>query len=160
MNWLQLHLLLVTVPMTGLLLGLGLLVYGQVRRRPALRKLGLGVLIAASLAGLLAFAVGRRAEVEARKLPGVEPQRLDSHAGGAEAARIALAVLAAAAIGVLLVRDDSAAHPWLTGGIAVFALVAVLLVARAALLGGEIRHPGLRGEISGPAPPGQDAAGG
>jgi hypothetical protein len=152
-NWLQLHLLLVTVPMTGLALGLALLVYGQLRGRAAARRLGLAVLIGGSLVGLLAFAAGRRAEAQANALPGVEPARVERHAGGAEAARIALVVLAAASIGVLLVRRESAALPWLAGGIAVFALVAIVLVARAALLGSEIRHPETRGAHSDPAPP-------
>ena len=159
MTWIQLHLALVTVPLTGLALGFGLLVFGQLRRRPGLRRCGLGLLVVASLVGLLAFAAGRRAEEKARALPGTDMQRVEHHAGGAEAARIALVVLAAASIGVLLVRADSPAHPWLAGGIAVFALVAFLLVARAALLGGAIRHPELRGAPAG-APPEPGGPGG
>lgn len=153
MNWLQLHLVLVTVPLTGLALGLGLLVWGQLKRRAAVRRFGLALLIGASLVGLLAFAAGRRAEAQARALPGIEVVRVDRHADGAEAARIALVVLAAVSIGVLLVRSDSAALPWLAGGIAVFALVAIVLVARAALLGSEIRHSELHGASTQPPAP-------
>ena len=157
MNWLQLHLVLVTVPVTALALGFGLLVWGQLRARAAVRRLGLAVLIGASLVGLLAFAAGRRAETQARALPGTEVVRVERHADGAEAARIALVVLAAASIGVLLVRSNSAALPWLAGGIAVFALVAIVLVARAALLGGEIRHSALHG--ASPEPPAPEPRG-
>ena len=61
-------------------------------------------------------------------------------------------MLALASAGVLLVRQDSGAHPWLVGGLVVFGLVAALLVARAVAYGGEIRHPGIRGQTSAARP--------
>jgi hypothetical protein len=154
-NWITAHLLLIGLPALGLPTGLVLLVTGQVRRSDRLRRAGLVILVVASLAGLATFAAGRRAatQVEAT-VPGVDPELILRHAAGAEAARLALVVLAAASAGVLCVRRDSGALPWLIGGLAVFGLVAVLLVGRAALYGGEIRHPALRGQVSAvrPAP--------
>jgi len=144
-NWVTAHLLLIGLPAIGVPVGVLLVTAGQVRRTPSLRRAGLVVLLAASVLGLVTFAVGQRAarQVETA-VPGVDPALILRHAEGAEAARLALIVLGLASAGVLAVRRDSGALPWLVGGLVVFGLVAVLLVVRAARFGGDIRHPELR----------------
>jgi uncharacterized membrane protein len=140
MTWPQIHQILVYTTVVTLPLGFLLLFAGALRHRHRLRRFGLGLLLAASLVGLLAFAAGGHAKLALLEAGGVRVDRIQHHQQGAEAARIALIVLGAASIAVLLVRDNSAAHPWLTGGLVIFALVATLLLFRAALLGRAILH--------------------
>lgn len=149
MNWTTAHLLLIGMPALGLPVGLALTLAGQGLKRPVLLRAGLIVVLAACLLGLLTFLAGERAARDLEKLePGVNAGLVHRHAEGAEAARLALGVLALASAGVLLVRRDSGALPWLVGGLVVFGLVAALLVARAARFGGEIRHPELRDQAA------------
>ncbi len=153
MNWPQIHQILVYIPVATLPLGFLLLLAGAARHRHRLRRLGLGLLLGASVVGLFAFAAGGRAKLALLERGGVAADRIERHQQGAEAARIAMAVLAAASIAVLLVRDDSAAHPWLTGGLVIFALVATLLLGRAALLGRAILHSAPAAGAAVSAPP-------
>jgi uncharacterized membrane protein len=143
-SWPHVHVVVVHLPVLGLPAGMLLALAGRLRRNRDLECAGLLMIVAAALIGLLAFASGQRAERALDATTGLPAEWVEPHEDAAEIARIALLILAAAAIGTLLVRRDSAALPWLVTATAVFGLVAALLVARAAQLGGRIRHPELR----------------
>jgi uncharacterized membrane protein len=143
-TWPHVHVVVVHLPVLGLPAGMLLALAGRLRRNRDLELAGLLMIVAAALLGLLAFASGERAEDALDETTGLPAAWVEPHEEAAEIARIALLILAAAAIGTLLVRRDSAALPWLVTATAVFGLVAALLVARAAQLGGRIRHPELR----------------
>jgi uncharacterized membrane protein len=143
-TWPHVHVVVVHLPVLGLPVGMLLALAGRLRRNRDLECAGLLMIVAAALIGLLAFASGQRAERVLDATTGLPAAWVEPHEDAAEIARIALIILTAAAIGTLLVRRDSAALPWLVTATAVFGLVAALLVARAAQLGGRIRHLELR----------------
>lgn len=150
MNWPHLHVIIVHFPILGIPVGFLLAVIGLWRRNRGLETAGLAMIVVASLVGLVAFASGQRAEEQLKAEFGLEETWVEPHEEAAEVARIALLVLAAAALGTLLVKRDSPTLPWLIGATALFALLSAVLVARSALLGGKIRHPELRTTLTEP----------
>jgi uncharacterized membrane protein len=144
MNWAYAHLLLNHLPVLGSFLGLGLLLAGLVRRSPALSRAALWTLLATALLGIATFWTGERAEELVEELPGVEHELIHEHEEAAEQARIAFLAAGALALAALVFRREGAARRALLGLTLVVALVAAVLLARAANLGGPIRHPEIR----------------
>jgi hypothetical protein len=142
----QVHLALNHLPVVGALLASVVLVLGALVRNAPLRHFGLGLLVFAMVAALPVYFSGEPAEERIEHLPGVSEQTIEHHEDAALTALIAILVggsIAGAALLTAAMRRDKAAQ-------ALFALAlvssvsATALLARAAHLGGQIRHDELR----------------
>jgi len=150
MNAAHLHLMVNHLPVFGALFAGCILAYGLYRSLPALVNVGLVLALAAGIGAFVASQTGERAEGIVEDLPGVTEMAIHEHEEAAEAATWAAIVTGLLAL-VGLALPDRAHRVQRLVAMATLALTVVTfaLVARAANLGGMIRHT----EISALAPP-------
>ena len=142
MNWAHIHLAfnhvpVILVPVSGLILMLA-----TFRRSAELARMGGGMLALTAVLGVGVYFTGEPAEDVVENMSGVSKPAIETHEEAAEAAVIATAVAGLLALGFLIAerRRDSRATVLLVATL-VATLVAAGLMARAANLGGAIRHP-------------------
>jgi hypothetical protein len=140
MNAAHLHLLLNHVPVFGVFFALVLLGLARVRRSEELARIGLGTLVISGLAAAAAMATGEPAEHAVENLAGISKRGIEAHEEASELAAIATYVGAVIALAALALRRRIA----FANNLRLLALFAALaafgLMARAANLGGQIRH--------------------
>lgn len=101
-----------------------------------------------ALLAVPAFLTGEPAEKIAEPLPGVSHPTIERHEDVAKAAFIVTLVAGGVALAGLWLARGKAVASWCATSVLLAALVAAGLMARAANLGGKVRHT----EIRGPAP--------
>lgn len=145
MNGAHLHLMVNHLPIFATAFGLVFLLLGL--WRPALavvRRAGLLFLVVGGLGAGAAYLTGEPAEEVVEDLPGVTNERIHEHE---EAAEFALIVCGAAGLVALALlwrrrgREIDNASTMIAAGATVLAFA---VLARAAWLGGEVRHTELR----------------
>lgn len=142
MNPAHVHLMINHVPLFAALFGGALLVWGLLKNQPALRSAGLVLGVIGGLSGVIAAKSGERAEEIVEEYAGTNETALEAHEEAGEAAQWAAALLGLIALGGLLVPKGRVQLRRRTEWLAVLAfLIALGMVARAANLGGPIRHP-------------------
>lgn len=160
MNAAHLHLLLNHVPVIGSVAALLLLAFGMVRRSEEVTTLGLVSVVVVALFGAAAFFTGRAGEEVVEHLPGISRQLVHTHEEASEIAFIILGVAGAA--GLITVFLLHARHR-LSRALLVITLLLEIggtgMVAYAASLGGQIRHPEARPGFVAPAEGGAEAGG-
>lgn len=158
MNGAQLHLALNHVPVIGILFCIFVLGWGLLRRSTDITRVGFVLLVFVGLAAGGAFLTGEPAEEVVEEQPGVSDDRIHEHEESGEFALIVTGIAGALGlVGLVLGRRSDA--PRTLGWIALLAaVVAAATLFRTAHLGGQIRHPELRGEVS-TGPPTLDDAG-
>jgi hypothetical protein len=149
MDWIQAHLLFNHVPVIGVWIGALVLAWGLVKRKDETRRLALGLLAILALSAAPVYLSGNEAEDRAESLPGVSVVQVSDHESAASVALAGCVLLGLVAAAVLVAfrRRETIATGWLTGVLGL-ALVCSALLAWAAHLGGEIRHPEIRGAFS------------
>ena len=149
MNVAHLHLLLNHVPTVGSVVALGLLLLALVRRDEGLKHAGLEVLFAIAVLTLPVYVSGVAAYRELREQPGMSELAVLLHQDAALAG-LALTELAGfvAWVGLWQTRRRGRAAPGIVPVVVVLLTVSVAVMARAATLGGEIRHPEIRAAAS------------
>ena len=131
------------LPVVGLLFVVVALAVGRWWRSDAILRLGLGMLVAVSLAAIPVFLSGEPSEESIKDLAGVSTRAIEAHEDAARVALIGLELLGLATL-VALVRSRGRAVPRRFAGILLVAAVALSgLLAWTAHLGGGIRHPEL-----------------
>ena len=148
------HLLLNHVPTVGFLIGLLLFVSSWIARNVELKRASLLVLVGVALVTIPAYVSGNAAEevlcagggkTPACADPSVSKSLIETHEGAALLAFAAIVLTGAFAwLGLWQIRRTSRAESWNLAVILLLTLVAFGLVARAANIGGEIRHPEIR----------------
>jgi len=144
-NAAHLHLILNHVPVLGTLIALLLLVTAFVEKSDDLRRAALALFVGVALMAVPVYMSGEPAEDLVERLPGVTNQQIDRHEDAATQALIAVGL-----VGVLAIAALAAArrHPRgsraLTVATLAFGIVTGGLMARVALLGGQIRHSEIR----------------
>lgn len=142
MNGAQIHLAFNHLPVVGAIFSLVFLIIGM--KFEALKKAGLILLVAASIAALPAFFSGEPAEDIAKPLPGVTKQLIHDHEEAAEAAAIVL-VIAGLAAALQMVLAHKGREPKALGIVTLLlTLAATLAMANTAHKGGLIRHDEIR----------------
>jgi len=161
MNGPHLHLAFNHLPVVGsVIIGLVLFV-ALVPAGKAFRRLALAGLVVVALAGLPAFFSGEGAEEGIEHLPGIEERRIGQHEDLAKVALIVLEFAGAVGLAGLIIFRRRAIPGSLLALALVVDLGAVVLLARVATLGGEIRHPEIRAgadaaPVPAPGPGGDD----
>ena len=148
-NLTHLHLLLNHVPTVGSVVALGLLLLALVRRNEHLKHAGFEVLFVIAVVTLPAYMSGVGAHQNLRDQPGLSDNAMRVHQ---DAALAGFAVTEFAGfvawIALWQSRRRGRAAQGLVPAVTLLSIVALALMARAATLGGEIRHPEIRTDLS------------
>lgn len=142
MNLAHLHLIMNHVPTIGSVAALGLLILGYARRSDHLKHVGLEVLFVVAVLTLPVYVSGVAAHQELRKVKEVSDDAIRVHQ---DAALIAFTVMEFAGfvgwVALWQWRRHGRAARGLVPAATVLLVLALAVMARAANLGGEIRHP-------------------
>jgi hypothetical protein len=140
------HLLINHFPTIGMILGLGLLLLSFIRKNDHLKKVSLEVLFLIALATLPVYVSGQAAAETLKGQSGVSAEAVLAHNDAALASFIMMEITGFFAWLVLWrMRRIGWPTTGLTYTVLILSVVTVAAVARAANIGGDIRHP----EISG-----------
>ena len=145
----HLHLLLNHVPTVGAVVALGLLILALIRRSEALTHAGLEVLFAIALLTLPAYMAGVGAEQTLKNQPEISDIAIRTHHDAALAG-FTVTEFAGFIAWIALWQGRRRGRPGngLVWASTVLTVVALVLMSRAATLGGEIRHPEIRSEAT------------
>jgi hypothetical protein len=165
MDWsaAHLHLLLNHVPTVGFGIGIALFAFGLLVRSDHLRVAGLVTLVGIALLAIPVYVTGSGAQLQvcgslAPGEPctdaGVSRMLIDMHESLAFMAYMLLVLVGGLAwLGLWQVRRLRSLPAWNAAAVLGLALVAFGVTARAAAIGGEIRHPEIRVTAEALAPP-------
>ena len=157
-NVAHLHLLTNHVPTVGSVAALGLLLLAFLRRDEALKHVGLEALFAIALVTLPVYMSGVGAHQKLRDQPGVSDTAIKAHHDAALAG-FTVTEFAGFVAWIALWRSRRRGHAprGLVAAATLLSMVALVVMARAANLGGDIRHPEIRPEVSAGAAPAGDS---
>ena len=148
MNFAHLHLLLNHFPVVGIVLAVGLLGFGLIKKQSSVVDAAKGTIVLVALGTLPTFFSGEPAEKQIKGMAEFSENLVHAHE---EAALLALIVtLAAGALALLLLirfRTKAGLHLALVA----IGVIAIGLMARAGNLGGQIQHAEIRDSQSSPA---------
>lgn len=145
MDPLHIHLLLNHFPVIGTLIGTATLVLGFVSRSDAVKRAGLVILLGMAVMTIPVYLTGEPAEEIVENASGISKPLIEEHEDAAKFAFAAMGFAGVFALASLLVSFRMAKYA--NAGFAatlVVSLVAFVLVARTANLGGQIRHAEIR----------------
>lgn len=142
----HLHLLLNHVPTVGTVVGLGLLLLALARRNDHLVHASLEVLFGVALLTLPVYLTGVAAEEAIQGLSGVRPEAIKTHEAAALWGFMGMQVTGMIAwLALWQSRRNSRASRSAVASVLLLAVLTTAMMARAATIGGEIRHPEITG---------------
>jgi hypothetical protein len=140
------HLLLNHFPTIGTILGLGLLLLSYGRRNEHLKKVSFEVLFLIALATLPVYVSGNAAAEALKGQAGVSAAAITAHNDAALGSFIMMEITGFFAwLALWRMRRIGRLTTGLTYTVLVLTVLTVAAVSRAALLGGDIRHPEIEG---------------
>jgi uncharacterized membrane protein len=141
MNGAHLHLLLNHIPVLGSIFAVCLLTYGVFFKNQSLIKAALVTVVVAALFSIPVFLSGEEAENILEGMIGISHDAIEHHEDHGSIAFWSMLMCGAIALGALLssAKTKIVSRPlqWIN---LVMLIIVVLLMARAAYSGGEIRH--------------------
>jgi uncharacterized membrane protein len=151
MNLAHLHLILNHFPTVGMVVGVGLFIIALVSRSDDLKRACLAVLFCIGLLSLPAYMTGNAAQAMIAGQEGVSETTITAHQESALLALIFMELTGVVAwIGLWQYRRQSRPANWNLPAVLVFSVLTLALMARAASIGGEIRHPEIVAEGAAP----------
>ena len=149
MNAAHLHLVLNHLPVLGTVFGAVILFAAILRRSPELKKLTLTVFVVVAALAIPVYLTGEPTEDIVEGLAGVSHPVIEQHEDAAVVGLTAAIVLGLTSLaGLTFFRKGRPIPPWFAGMVLLFSLVTAGLMARAANLGGKIRHTEIRSGMS------------
>jgi hypothetical protein len=147
------HLVLTHVPVVGSAFAVLLLGVAWVSRQPLIGRLGLaGVVLVAALT-VPAFLTGEPAEEVAERLPGVTEEVIDRHEDASKTALLAVGLAGVLGLAGFLTSFRARGAPaWVVLAVLLVTAASAGLLGWTANLGGQIRHPEIRGPQARAAP--------
>ena len=146
MTLLHLHLLLNHVPTIGTAIAIALFILSFFRKNDMLRRVSLEVFFIVALVTLPAYLSGlsAQAQIQAQGREGVSNVMIEAHEDAAIFALILMQLTGAFAwLALWQFRRKGRSASWATATILLLSALTMAVTARAANLGGEIRHPEL-----------------
>ena len=144
-NFAHLHLLLNHVPTVGTVIGIGLLLLALVRRNDHLKHASLEVFFLVALLTLPAYLTGVAAQSYIQDRPEVTQLAMDAHHNAALLAFVLMQLTGAIAwFALWQFRRRTTPPPWAVSAVLLMSVLTMAVMAGAATLGGEIRHPEIR----------------
>ena len=145
MNLAHVHLLLNHFPTVGMVVGLGVFLVAVASRSDDLKRAGLGIFFFISLLSIPAFVTGTSAELALQHTPEVSKAMIEAHETAAFVALWIMELTGGLAwLGLWQYRRLSRVPQATLTAVLLAGLVTFGLMSRAALIGGEIRHPEVR----------------
>jgi uncharacterized membrane protein len=149
MNGAHAHLIVNHVPVISVIIGIGFLIIGILRRRDIIIKSALWIFLGTAAAAIVTFLTGDPAEHIVRQLPGISEALIEPHCELAEKAFISAIILGLLSLAALVVYHKKAALPaWLLVITVVWSLLVGVLMAWTANRGGMIHHPEIRSSFT------------
>jgi uncharacterized membrane protein len=144
MTLVHLHLLLNHVPTVGTGLAIALFVLSFFRRNDMLRRVSLEVFFIIALLTIPAYLSGLSAQQQIMDRPGVSNTMIEAHEDAAVWSFVLMQITGGFAwLALWQFRRKGQAAAWTTFAILLLSALTMAVTARAANLGGEIRHPEL-----------------
>jgi uncharacterized membrane protein len=143
MNYAHLHIIFNHVPQIAFLIGFILLVYGLIRKSNETIQASFIVMVMGMLGGIIAYFTGEQAAELIQKIPRnqLDMLALEAHEEMSGFALIAITVTGLAAIqAFFFIRQNHPKSKQAIYAVLVVSILAVLISARTAYLGGLIRH--------------------
>jgi len=141
MNAPHIHLLLNHFPTVGFSIGLGLFVIAILGKKEVLKQASLVIFFMIAALSITTYVSGNDAQAEIKDQPGVSASLIDAHESAALVAFIFMQATGFFSwIALWLHRRVSRVANWNLAVVLVLSLVTFALMARAANIGGEIRH--------------------
>jgi hypothetical protein len=145
MDLAHLHLLLNHFPTIGNIIGAGLFVLSLITNSNDLKRASLVVLLGIALIAIPTYVSGNGAQDALKAMPDVSKSRIETHEGAAFVALGFMEVTGAFAwLGLWQFRRLARVPNWNVAVILILAVATIGLMARAADIGGEIRHAEIR----------------
>lgn len=145
MNEAHIHMLINHFPIIGLFFGLGVLLFGVVKKNSVLKSAAYVMLIICVISGQLAMMTGDKAEHFVEDLPGFTHNVIHEHEEAAEVFMIPMYVLGLVSIvGLYAQSKKHSFEKWISYLALVLGVVCVFLSKNAGTTGGEIRHTEIR----------------
>ena len=142
----HLHLLLNHVPTVGTALAIALFILSFFRRNDMLRRVSLEVFFVIALITIPAYLSGLSAQQQIMERPGVSNVMIEAHEDAAMFSFVLMQITGAFAwFALWQLRRLGQAARWVSAAILLLSALTMAVTARAANLGGEIRHPELLG---------------
>jgi len=149
MNLVHLHLLLNHFPTIGMIVGLGVFVMAIAAKSDDLKRASLGIFFSIALLSIPAFATGTAGELALADTPAVSKAAIETHKNAAFVALWFMELTGALGwLGLWQYRRLSRLPQGTLAAVLLAGLLTFGLMTRAAIIGGEIRHPEIR---TGPA---------
>ena len=142
MNQAHLHLLINHLPITGLALGMLIMIVGHILKNDSIKNTALGIFILAAIGSFIAMQTGEGAEHLIKKLPGVDKHLIHEHEETAEVLAwmlYALGVLSVIGIWAFIKKKSFYRIICILG--LLLSLAAAIDGYFVGLSGGTIRHP-------------------
>lgn len=141
MDLTRIHLFITHLPLFGLFLGLLALLYGLIVKSRQVKIVSLGIILIATLGGVIAFRTGEPAEESVEHIAGVLHDSIEEHEESAEVTILFLSGLGVLALVALyLEMKDKKAAKQMSLAVLAFSVLTFYFVAQTANLGGKIRH--------------------
>lgn len=145
MNEAHIHMLVNHFPIIGLFFGLGVLLFGVVKKNLTLKSTAYVMLIICVIFGQLAMMTGDKAEHFVEDLPGFTHKIIHEHEEAAEAFMIPMYILGLVSIVGLYAQSKKLSfEKWISYLALVLGVVCIFLSKNAGTTGGEIRHTEIR----------------
>jgi hypothetical protein len=142
MNLAHIHILLNHFPTVGTIVTLGFFVLALVMKSDDLKRASLTVFVGLGLVAIAAYVSGGAAEEQIKAMAGVSKDGIAAHKNAALLAFAILEITAMAAwFGLWQIRRIGRSTSMTNNLVLVFAIISLALMANAAEIGGEIRHP-------------------
>jgi hypothetical protein len=152
LNAAHLHIMLNHIPVFGSLFAALLIAWGLLRKSEDVLRLGLALAVVVGVATWGVLLTGEPAEGVVEHLADVSRRMIHAHEEAAEWATYTIAAAGLVSLlALLMVRRRHRAGRGLSILALVISLVGFAAASRAALLGGEIRHPEARPDFVAPA---------
>lgn len=145
MNAAQIHLAFNHFPVAGVILALGVLLWGFFARNDQIKIVGITLIFVSALTSIVVMTSGEGAEDIVKRKPLVTKEIIHHHEEAAEAAMISIQLSALVGVAWLVMRRLKKSHlEKVFALIVLITLVSAVLAANAAHKGGMIRHDELR----------------
>jgi uncharacterized membrane protein len=141
MNGAHLHLVLTHLPVVGVLVALGVLAFGLLRRQDVLQRAGFVLLVLTGLTAGLAYLTGEGAEEKIEDTAGVSESVIERHESAAQIAAIGAGIIGVLGVAALAVSWRAPVRRGVATLVLLGAMAEAGALAWTANRGGQIRHP-------------------
>ena len=149
MNLVHLHLLLNHLPTIGTVIAIGLFIVSLGGIHHDVRRVSLGLFFVIAILSMPAYMTGNAAQEAIVGQEGVSEAMMATHQEAALLAFLVMEITGLVAwFALWQFRRTAVAGTWVVPAILILSLVTFVLMARAATMGGEIRHPEIRAEVA------------